>query len=142
MLTASDLQVRFDVGSFQLSQEHLLKAPKAIRCDARIGRLPLSFDLVLLETLERSSLVGTRGRSLPTFSYNGGNLAFRGSTTEFTFDSVLGEELRFTLPYALRELAGPDTMYQITVHVGNQWFISGFEKFEQGIVTLELGRRR
>ena len=54
-LGLNDIQIRFEVSAWQLTENDLSRAPKVIPCRGKIEQMSIDFDLVLIEALDHAS---------------------------------------------------------------------------------------
>ncbi|MBN2474856.1 MAG: hypothetical protein JXB62_09640 [Pirellulales bacterium] len=135
-LTASDFALRLAIGSYDFSEKDVQQAPKVIPCRGTLGPLFMYFDLVRLDALEDGT---TRGASRPRIVYNAERIRFANLDSHPSLGELSGTELRFPVPASLRELGGPETVFDTNLYIRDRWFTDGYRKCESGTVTQSIG---
>ena len=55
-------------------------------------------------------------------------------------EDLYGSELRFPLPYKLQRFAGSRTAFEVNLHIKDEWFMQGWNSFENGTVNVDIQR--
>jgi hypothetical protein len=136
-LSPADFQLRFSVLSHELKEADVERAPRVIPIRAKIGDLSMAFDLVRVDALEFGS---SRGAPMPRISYKADQIRFANLQAYRSLEAIYGKELRFTLPFKLREFAGPKTMFETNIYIRGDWSTNGWDACDTGTVVVDIDK--
>ncbi len=133
-LRAADFRLRFCVVGFGITSRTLVAAPKLIHNRGRLAGSGIEFDLRLTETIITGS---SRGKGEPTLCYESEHFVLIGLEA-INRAGISGEALKFTVPMALRELAGENTHFRAYFFVREKGPYTAYDRFEGGSVNVEV----
>jgi len=129
VLRAEDFRVRFAVADFDLSTDHLQRAPALFHVRGFIGTTSAEFDFRLVPVIAHGS---SRSRPMPMLWYESSTVAIR-SIERLQQGSLNGQTLRFGIPVELWNFASVNTKCLGELFVRGKWYTSGYQPAEEGI---------
>jgi hypothetical protein len=136
-LRPEDFRLRFAVSGHSISEQDLNRAPRVLHCIGKMGGASVQFDLRLIETVVNPS---SRGRAPSEIWYEADHFIFY-DIASLNQTGIDGQYLQFLIPIALRGFAGDGTRFRADLFIRGKWYFTGYEPFEDGNVSVRIGRR-
>lgn len=132
-----DIDFKFSIVDFDLTEKDLLRAPKSIHCQGKIGQATMEIKLLRSESIEYE--VGSRGKPHSRIVYNSDHIRVPLLTTYYsTINDLEGVIFKFSIPYELVKIFGDDTDFSAQLFLKSEWFPSGIQDYRDGPIEIKI----